>query len=169
MLAPSMAGSSRGGGIGGMAHLHLLGLRRAGDRHAHPGAARRHLRRVALRVLACCPKGLALVVLLPDPVEAAMLGYVCCFMLASGCALMTSRMLDPPAAPSLSASASRIGIGRLARPAGLLPRGAAGARLARHRGAGAAATLLACSPPPFAIRRSSFELRVGPRLPARRG
>lgn len=49
---------------------------------------------VALIVLACCPKALALVVLLPAPVEAAMLGYVCCFMLATGCQLMTSRMLD---------------------------------------------------------------------------
>jgi NCS2 family nucleobase:cation symporter-2 len=49
---------------------------------------------LALIALACCPKALALVVLLPAPVEAAMLGYVCCFMLAAGCQLMTSRMLD---------------------------------------------------------------------------
>jgi NCS2 family nucleobase:cation symporter-2 len=49
---------------------------------------------VALLVLACCPKLLALLLALPDPVEAAMLLYVCCFMLASGCQLMGARMLD---------------------------------------------------------------------------
>jgi NCS2 family nucleobase:cation symporter-2 len=50
---------------------------------------------VALLALACCPKLLALLLALPDPVEAAMLLYVCCFMLASGCQLMGARMLDP--------------------------------------------------------------------------
>lgn len=49
---------------------------------------------VALLALACCPKLLALLLALPDSVEAAMLLYVCCFMLASGCQLMGARMLD---------------------------------------------------------------------------
>jgi xanthine permease XanP len=49
---------------------------------------------VALLLLACFPKPLALLLALPDAVEAAMLLYVCCFMLASGCQLMGQRMLD---------------------------------------------------------------------------
>ncbi len=49
---------------------------------------------VGLLALACCPKLLSLIVLLPDAVKAAMLGYVCCFMMAAGCQLITSRMLD---------------------------------------------------------------------------
>lgn len=49
---------------------------------------------VMLLVLACLPKALALLLALPDPVEAAMLLYVCCFMLASGCQLIGARMLD---------------------------------------------------------------------------
>jgi NCS2 family nucleobase:cation symporter-2 len=47
-----------------------------------------------LLLLACMPKLVALFVLVPDPVKAAMLGYVCCFMLAAGCQLTTVRMLD---------------------------------------------------------------------------
>ncbi|MBU8537998.1 solute carrier family 23 protein [Falsiroseomonas tokyonensis] len=49
---------------------------------------------VALLLLACCPKLLALLLELPEPVEAAMLLYVCCFMIATGCQLMGARMLD---------------------------------------------------------------------------
>ena len=49
---------------------------------------------VLLLLLACSPKLLALFVLMPEPVKAAMLGYVCCFMLAAGCRLTTARMLD---------------------------------------------------------------------------
>jgi len=48
----------------------------------------------ALLVLACCPKLLAVALAIPDPVKAAMLLYVCCFMIAAGCQLMGSRMLD---------------------------------------------------------------------------
>jgi NCS2 family nucleobase:cation symporter-2 len=47
-----------------------------------------------LLALACCPKLVELVVLLPDPVKAAMLFHVCCFMIAAGCRLVTARMLD---------------------------------------------------------------------------
>ena len=47
-----------------------------------------------LLVLACSPKLAALFVLLPDAIKAAMLGYVCCFMMAAGCQLITARMLD---------------------------------------------------------------------------
>jgi NCS2 family nucleobase:cation symporter-2 len=49
---------------------------------------------VALLILACCPKLLALALAVPEPVKAAMLLYVCCFMIAAGCQLMGSRMLD---------------------------------------------------------------------------
>ncbi len=50
---------------------------------------------VALLALACCPKLLAVALAVPDPVKAAMLFYVCCFMIAAGCQLIGSRMLDP--------------------------------------------------------------------------
>lgn len=49
---------------------------------------------IALLALACMPKLVALFALVPDPVKAAMLGYVCCFMMARGCQLITARMLD---------------------------------------------------------------------------
>lgn len=93
LLAQSLA-LVLAGGIGGMApstSSACVGLAIATGTLARRIAV---LGAGALLLLACCPKALALVVLLPEPVEAAMLGYVCCFMLASGCALMTSRMLD---------------------------------------------------------------------------
>lgn len=49
---------------------------------------------VALLLLACSPKLVGLFVLVPDPVKAALLLYVCCFMMAAGCQLVTARMLD---------------------------------------------------------------------------
>ncbi|MFL5337527.1 MAG: solute carrier family 23 protein [Geminicoccaceae bacterium] len=49
---------------------------------------------VMLLLLACLPKVVALFVLVPDPVKAAMLADVCCFMMAAGCQLITTRMLD---------------------------------------------------------------------------
>lgn len=49
---------------------------------------------VLLLLLGCCPRLVAVFVLVPHPVEAAMLGYVSCFMMASGCQLITARMLD---------------------------------------------------------------------------
>jgi NCS2 family nucleobase:cation symporter-2 len=57
-------------------------------------------RRIALAgaavlvVLALCPKLTVLFVLVPDPVEAAMLLYVAGFMMAQGCGMVAARMLD---------------------------------------------------------------------------
>lgn len=48
-----------------------------------------------LLLLACSPKLVALFVLMPGPVAAAMVAFVGCFMLAGGTALMTARVLDP--------------------------------------------------------------------------
>lgn len=47
-----------------------------------------------LVVLALCPKFVALFVLMPDPVKAAMLLYVAGFIMAQGCQLATARLLD---------------------------------------------------------------------------
>jgi NCS2 family nucleobase:cation symporter-2 len=118
---------------------------------------------LALIALACCPKALALVVLLPAPVEAAMLGYVCCFMLAAGCQLMTSRMLDARRTFTVGLGLA-LGIGVLLG----LPIFAHG--LGRALGspvtAGAAvAILLNLLTAPLVAQRAGFELRLGPRLP----
>lgn len=69
---------------------------------------------VALLALACCPKLLALLLALPDPVEAAMLLYVCCFMMATGCQLMGQRMLDTRRTFTVGLGLA-IGIGTLLR------------------------------------------------------
>ncbi|WP_158292445.1 solute carrier family 23 protein [Paracraurococcus ruber] len=47
-----------------------------------------------LVVLALCPKLVALFVLMPGPVKAAMLFYVSGFIMAQGCQLVTARLLD---------------------------------------------------------------------------
>lgn len=47
-----------------------------------------------LVVLALCPKIVALFVLTPYPVQAAMLFYVCGFVMAQGCQLVSARLLD---------------------------------------------------------------------------
>jgi NCS2 family nucleobase:cation symporter-2 len=47
-----------------------------------------------LTLLALSPKAVSLFVLVPPPVKAAMLLYVACLMIATGCQLITSRMLD---------------------------------------------------------------------------
>ncbi|WP_207539407.1 solute carrier family 23 protein [Sabulicella rubraurantiaca] len=47
-----------------------------------------------LLLLALSPKLVALFILIPPPVKAAMLLYVACFMIATGCQLITVRMLD---------------------------------------------------------------------------
>jgi len=47
-----------------------------------------------LLLLSCSPKLVTLFILVPAPVQAAMLAYVCCFMMAAGCRLITARMLD---------------------------------------------------------------------------
>ncbi|MFH5925951.1 solute carrier family 23 protein [Roseomonas xinghualingensis] len=63
-------------------------------------ATRTLARRVAvigcavLLLLSCSPKLVTLFILVPAPVQAAMLAYVCCFMMAAGCRLITARMLD---------------------------------------------------------------------------
>ncbi len=118
---------------------------------------------VALLLLACCPKLLALVVLLPDPVEAAMLGYVCCFMLASGCGLMTSRMLDLRRTFTVGIGIA-LGIGALLG----LPAFSHGAlqMLGSPVTAGAAAAiLLNLLTMVFVTQRGSFQLRLGPAMP----
>ena len=47
-----------------------------------------------LVVLALCPKLATLFILVPDPVQAAMLLYVAGFMMAQGCQMVAARMLD---------------------------------------------------------------------------
>jgi xanthine permease XanP len=47
-----------------------------------------------LFAVALCPKVLALFVLVPEPVKAAMLFYVAGFVMAQGCQLITARLLD---------------------------------------------------------------------------
>jgi NCS2 family nucleobase:cation symporter-2 len=93
-LLGSFAALAAGGLLGGMATASssacvglAIATRTLARRVAVAGA-------VALLVLACSPKLVALFVLVPSPVQAAMLGYVCCFMMAAGCRLITSRMLD---------------------------------------------------------------------------
>lgn len=82
------------GGIGGMApaiSTAAVGLsvatRTLARRIALAGAA-------VLLVLAFCPKLVALFVLVPEPVKAAMLLYVAGFMMAQGCQMVAARMLD---------------------------------------------------------------------------
>ena len=48
----------------------------------------------ALAVIALCPKLVALFLLVPEPVKAAMLLYVAGFMMAQGCQMIAARMLD---------------------------------------------------------------------------
>ena len=63
-------------------------------------ATRTFARRIALAgavillLLAFCPKAVALIILLPAPVQAAMLLYVAGFMMAQGCAMIVQRTLD---------------------------------------------------------------------------
>ena len=63
-------------------------------------ATRTFARRIALvgaailAALAVCPKAVALIVLVPAPVQAAMLLYVAGFMMAQGCAMVVQRTLD---------------------------------------------------------------------------
>lgn len=162
MLAQSVA-LMLAGGIGGMApstSSAAVGLaiatRTLARRVAIFGA-------VALLVLACCPKLLALIVLLPDPVEAAMLGYVCCFMLASGCGLMTSRMLDLRRTFTVGLGIA-LGIGALlGLPA--FSRGVLQMLASPVTAGAAAAILLNLLTAPFVTRRAAFELRLGPGTP----
>jgi len=72
-----------------------------------------------LLLLGCCPKLVAVFVLVPDPVEAAMLGYVSCFMMATGCQLITARMLDARRTFTVGLGLAA-GLGVLIAPEGLL-------------------------------------------------
>ncbi len=116
-----------------------------------------------LLLLACCPKLMALVVLLPAPVEAAMLGYVCCFMLATGCQLMSSRMLD-------ARRTFTVGLGITAGMAALLDlpffHGGLARMLAAPVTAGAAlAVALNLVTAPLISRRAGFTLKLDAVMP----
>lgn len=116
---------------------------------------------IGLLLLACCPKLLALVLLLPPPVEAAMLGYVCCFMLAAGSQLMGSRMLDARRTFTVGIALS-IGVGALLGlfQAVVLP------VLHSPVTAGAlAAILLNLATAPLVAQRAAFVIRPGPQMP----
>ncbi len=159
-LVAQSIGMVLAGGIGGMVpstSSACVGLaiatRTLARRVAVFGAA-------ALLVLACCPKVLGLIVLLPDPVEAAMLGYVCCFMLASGCGLMTSRMLDLRRTFTVGIGIA-LGIGALLG----LPVFSNGVLkvLGSPVTAGAAAAIVVnLLTAPLIARRASLDLRLGP-------
>jgi NCS2 family nucleobase:cation symporter-2 len=118
---------------------------------------------LALLVLACCPKALALVVLLPRPVEAAMLFYVCCFMLAAGCQLMTSRMLDMRRTFTVGLGVA-LGVGMLLRLASLPPLLARVLESPVTAGA-AVAILLNLLTAPLVARRAAFVIAPGPDAP----
>jgi NCS2 family nucleobase:cation symporter-2 len=118
---------------------------------------------VVLLALACCPKAMALVALLPRPVEAAMLGYVCCFMLAAGCQLMTSRMLDMRRTFTVGLGLA-FGIGALLNVPGLPP--LLDRLLDSPVTAGAAlAIALNLATAPLVARRAEFVLQTGPAMP----
>ena len=128
-------------------------------------ATRAMARRIAmvgaglLLLLACCPKLVALFILIPSAVKAAMLAYVCCFMIASGAQLITMRMLD--ARRTFTVGAGLIcGLGVLIAPeffSHWLPR-----TLTAPVTAGAiAALILHFLTQPFIIRSASFQVRPG--------
>ena len=110
-------------------------------------------------LLACCPKVVALVVLVPDPVKAAILGYVCCFMVAAGCRLVTARMLDERRTFTVGLGVA-VGVGALIAPdfyARVLP-GALGAAVP----AGASvAVLLNLLTLPLVAERAAFAVETG--------
>lgn len=110
-------------------------------------------------LLACSPKIVALVVLLPNPVKAAMLCYVCCFMVAAGCRLITARMLDERRTFTVGLGVA-VGVGALIAPdfyARVLP-GALGSAVP----AGASlAVLLNLLTLPMVTRRASFVVETG--------
>ena len=112
-----------------------------------------------LLLLACCPKLVALFILMPSAVKAAMLAYVCCFMIASGAQLITTRMLDSRRTFTVGIGLI-IGLGVLIAPelfAQWLPR-----ELASPVTAGAfAALVIHLVTQPFVIRTASFRVRQG--------
>ena len=116
-----------------------------------------------LFALACCPKLVSVVVLLPDPVKAAMLFHVCCFMVAAGCRLITSRMLDERRTFAVGLGIAA-GVGAMIAPdffARYLPSG-----LGAAVSAGAfVAIAMNLATLPLVVRKVSFELRPHPDLP----
>ncbi|MDQ1079359.1 solute carrier family 23 protein [Pseudoroseomonas cervicalis] len=116
---------------------------------------------VALLLLSCSPKLVGLFVLVPDPVKAALLLYVCCFMMAAGCQLVTARMLDARRT-FVAGLGLCAGLGVVIAPefAAHLPRAlqspvTAGALV------GFALNLLTL---PFVVRQARFELALDARL-----
>lgn len=161
----------RRGLLAGMANLALAGLLGGFAPNSSSAciglsiATRALARRIAmvgaglLLLLACCPKLVALFILIPSAVKAAMLAYVCCFMMASGAQLITTRMLD--ARRTFTVGAGLIcGLGVLIAPdlfSHWLPRA-----LTTPVTAGAmAALILHALTQPFIIRSASFQVRPG--------
>jgi NCS2 family nucleobase:cation symporter-2 len=120
---------------------------------------------LALLVLSCCPKLLALITLLPEPVKAAMLGYVCCFMLAAGCQLMTSRMLDTRRTFTIGMGIA-IGIAVLAGLPGLL-RAQFGVMGSPVTAGAAVAIVMNLLTAPLVTRRTAFRLMLDAEMPRR--
>jgi NCS2 family nucleobase:cation symporter-2 len=117
---------------------------------------------ITLLLLACSPRLVGLFVLVPDPVKAALLGYVCCFMLAAGCQLLTLRMLD-------ARRTFVIGLGLAGGLAVLIAPGLAGSILPSAMTspvtAGAAiAALLNLATAPFVRRQARFTLALDGRM-----
>jgi NCS2 family nucleobase:cation symporter-2 len=115
-----------------------------------------------LLALACCPKLVALFVLVPDPVKAAMLAYVCCFMMASGCQLMTTRMLDARRTFTIGLGLA-VGLGVLIAPGifvQVLPR----ALQAPVTAGTFTAVLLNLLTLPLVSRRARITVTPGPRM-----
>jgi xanthine permease XanP len=112
-----------------------------------------------LVLLACCPKLVALFTLIPSAVKAAMLAYVCCFMIASGAQLITMRMLDARRTFTVGAGLF-CGLGVLIAPelfAQWLPR----ALTAPVTAGALAALILHILTQPFVIRSAAFRVRPG--------
>lgn len=117
---------------------------------------------VALLALACMPKLVALFVFVPEPVKAAMLAYVSCFMMAAGCQLIATRMLDARRTFVVGLGLA-VGIAQLVTPAlfAALPRG-----LANPVTSGALlAFLLNVMTRPLTLRSMRFTVATGPRMP----
>ncbi|MCQ4162439.1 hypothetical protein NON00_21230 [Roseomonas sp. GC11] len=118
-----------------------------------------------LLALSCSPRIVGLFVLVPDPVKAALLGYVCCFMMAAGCQLVTARMLDARRT-FVAGLGLCAGLGVVIAPAlaeQILPRALQSPVTA---GALVAFTLNLLTLP-FVTRQARFELPLDARLPAR--
>ncbi|MCX7273700.1 MAG: hypothetical protein NTV19_11070 [Burkholderiales bacterium] len=157
--------------LAGMASLALAGLVGGLAPNTSSGciglsiATRAMARRIAvvgaglLLLLACCPKLVALFILIPSAVKAAMLAYVCCFMIASGAQLITTRMLD--ARRTFTVGAGLIfGLGVLIAPEPFshwLPR----ALTAPVTAGAIAALILHVLTQPFIIRSASFRVQPG--------